>query len=711
MENLNNLTELIEQAAGKIPLLDPKDSGELKEFADLFKKMESALQTLGDCAQQPRIQIESLTRAGADQIEKLLQEDCQAAEQALADLSGFITGLQTLTETLLTDPGDTAPAPQAPAATVQEAPAEPANAEKQSPQQILIPPDDLPLVQDFIAESREHIESAETALLNLENQPDNEETLNQIFRGFHTIKGMAGFLNLTPINRLAHVSENLLDQARKRKLVLTGASSNLAFASIDLLKFMLKVLEDVISRNAPFTFPEALEPLIAQIQLAVEGKGQSEPAPVPMTPGQDAQLEPILKSDPEPGREQAQAPASSSASSSAAAAAQEKIKVSTKRLDDLVNMTGELAVAQLMISEEVNKTCHTDSDLFRKVALQSKIVRELQELSMAMRMIPVQGAFQKMARLVRDLSKKAGKEIDFQTVGEETELDRTIVDKITDPLIHMIRNSVDHGLETPQERTQKGKSPHGRIRLAAAHQAGSILIEIQDDGRGLNREKILKKAIEKGMISENHDLSEEDIFALIFRPGFSTAEKVTEVSGRGVGMDVVRKNIDSLNGKIQIASTPDQGTTFTIRLPLTLAIIDGQIVTIGSQRYIIPINSVVQSLRPATEQISTIQNRSRVVMIRGQLHPLIPLYKLFSVPDAVREPEQALLVVVGEGNKKCCLQVDDLQGQQQVVIKSLKGLGKIRGISGGAIMGDGQISLILDVPGLIELACNQSECP
>lgn len=687
MENLNKLTELIEQAAGMVPLLDPKDNGELREFADLFKKMELVLQDLDDCAQQPRIQMESLTRTGIEQVEKLIQEDCRASEQILSELSKFIADIQILSEALSVEPVKTASAPTTPA-----------QPEQKESQQIFIQADDLPLVQDFIAESREHIESAESALLSLENQPENEETLNLIFRSFHTIKGMAGFLNLTPINRLAHVSENLLDQARKRKLMLTGGSSNLAFASIDMFKSMLKDLEEAIGRNAPFLFPQTLDSLIEQIQLCSEGKGKIEAAPLPLAPQQDEKLEPMLKAN----------PSSAEGAGPSAAASQEKIKVSTKRLDDLINMTGELSVAQLMISEEVKHTCHSDSDLFRKVAHQSKIVRELQELSMAMRMIPVQGAFQKMARLVRDLSRKAGKEIDFQTVGEETELDRTIVDKITDPLIHMIRNSVDHGLESAEERIKKGKSSQGRIRLTASHQAGNILIEIEDDGRGLNRDKIIKKAVERGLIAENQDLQEEEIFTLIFRPGFSTAENVTDVSGRGVGMDVVRKNIESLNGKIQIRSTIDKGTTFTIRLPLTLAIIDGQIVSIGAQRYIIPINSVIQSLRPTPDQISTIQNRSRVVMIRGQLHPLLPLYQLFSVSHAVEEPDKALLVVVGEGDKKCCLQVDDLQGQQQVVIKSLKGLGKIKGVSGAAIMGDGQISLILDVPGLIELAQNQS---
>ena len=689
MKKQEKLTELVEQAAAKIPMLDPKDGGDLKEFSTLFKNLESALKDCTDGTEESRLRFQTLTQAGTEQIEKLLQKEIQDSEQALTDLSKSVTEMQALTESLFAEPAAQPPAPK---------PASEPAAQTEEPK--AIPEEDLPLVQDFINESREHIESAETALLELENQPDSAETLNQIFRGFHTIKGMAGFLNLTMINRLAHVSENLLDQARKGKLTMAGGNSDIAFTSIDMLKSMLKNLEEAIEKNAPVASPKNLESLVAQIQLCAEGKAQVELPAEKLNPEQDVKLEPMLK--------ETSAPAAAE-STKTSSSAQENIKVSTKRLDDLINMTGELAVAQLMISEEVNNACHTDSDLFRKVSLQSKIVRELQELSMAMRMIPVQGAFQRMARLVRDLSHKAQKNVDFQTFGEETELDRTIVDKITDPLIHMVRNSVDHGLETSDERKKKGKPAQGRIRLSASHKAGSILIEIEDDGRGLNREKILKKAVEKGLISENQDLPEEEIFALIFQPGFSTADKITDVSGRGVGMDVVRKNIESLNGKIQIHSVPDKGTTFTISLPLTLAIIDGQIVTLGSQRYIIPINSVIQSLRPLAEQISTIQNRSRVVMIRRELIPLVPLHQLFSVSGAIEDPTEGLLVVVGDGTKKCCLQVDDLKGQQQVVIKSLKGLGKIRGVSGGAIMGDGRISLILDVPGLIKLAQNQSD--
>jgi two-component system chemotaxis sensor kinase CheA len=312
-----------------------------------------------------------------------------------------------------------------------------------------------------------------------------------------------------------------------------------------------------------------------------------------------------------------------------------------------------------------------------------------------------------MARLVRDLSHKAEKKINFVTRGEETELDRNIVDKIADPLVHMVRNSVDHGIESTEERVKSGKNPAGRIELRAFHQAGNIVIEIEDDGKGLNKDRILKKAIENGLVDAGQQLSEDEIFKLIFHAGLSTAEKITSISGRGVGMDVVKKNVESLRGKIEIASTPGKGTIFTIRLPLTLAIIDGQIIRVGQQRYIVPINSIVQTLKPDKAQLSSVHRKGEMVMVRGELLPMIRLYKLFNTVPTSEDPTQGLLVIVEEESKKCCLMVDELLGQQQIVIKSLgDGLGIVKGVSGGAIMGDGMVSLILDIPGIMTLAQN-----
>jgi two-component system chemotaxis sensor kinase CheA len=574
--------------------------------------------------------------------------------------------------------------------------------------------EDAPLVLDFITEAGEHIENAESALLELENHPDDGELVNKIFRGFHTIKGMAGFLNLSDIQSLAHSAENLLDLARKNQLVMAGVNSDVAFESIDALKKMLSGLQSSLEAGAPITPFEPLPALLEKLKAAAEGRA-STAAPQPAVPQSasplpsaaktedlDKKLDGMLEDTSDAPKAKA---ASAAASASGSHATEDKVKVSITRLDSLINLAGELVIAQLMVAEQVNSSESFEHELARKVSHQGKIVRELQELSMAMRMVPVQGVFQKMSRLARDLTRKADKQVDFVTSGEETELDRTVVDKIADPLVHMVRNALDHGVEKAEDRVKAGKPPVGHVELRAFHQAGNIVIELQDDGKGLDKDKIVKKAVDQGLLEPGQEIPEEEAFKLIFHPGLSTAEKITSISGRGVGMDVVKKNIEALRGRVDISSAKGKGTTFTIRLPLTLAVIDGQVVRIGDARYIIPINAIVRSLRPTREQISTVQNRGEMVLERGELIPLVRLYKLLGTVPSTEDATEALIVVVEEDGRKCCLMVDDLLAQQQVVIKSLgEALGRVRGVSGGAIMGDGRVTLILDIPGLVELA-------
>jgi two-component system, chemotaxis family, sensor kinase CheA len=381
------------------------------------------------------------------------------------------------------------------------------------------------------------------------------------------------------------------------------------------------------------------------------------------------------------------------------------VKVTTTRLDALINTVGELVIAQAMVSQDITKMSGADQRITRNMSHMGKITRELQDLTMAMRMVPIQGVFQKMSRLIRDLARKSGKQIDLKLTGSETELDRNLVEAISDPLIHMVRNAADHGIEDITDRVQAGKTPQGHVELKAYHQAGSVVVEIVDDGRGLNKAKILAKARQAGLIKEDQELTEEETFHLIFAPGLSTAEKVTDVSGRGVGMDVVRRNVEALRGRIDITSVEGKGSTFSIRLPLTLAVIDGLVVKVGAERYILPITSIEQSIRPRREQLSTVQGRGEMCMIRNSLLPLCRLHTLFNVQPRATDPCAALLVLVQDGSRRCCLLVDELLGQQQVVIKSLgEAMAAVPGISGGAILGDGTISLILDVPGLIELA-------
>jgi two-component system chemotaxis sensor kinase CheA len=377
------------------------------------------------------------------------------------------------------------------------------------------------------------------------------------------------------------------------------------------------------------------------------------------------------------------------------------IKVDTNKLDYLVDMVGEMVIAQSLVRHDPDLAIGAKPRLGRNLSQLARITDEVQRTAMSMRMIPVGQLFQKTSRLVRDLSRKASKQVELELFGEETELDRNIVEDLADPLMHMVRNSVDHGIETPDERTRNGKPATARVTLRAGHQAGQIVIQVSDDGRGLNQAKILRKAVEKGLVSAGTQLTEAEIFNLIFHPGFSTAEKITDVSGRGVGMDVVRKHVQKLRGRIDVLSRLGEGTTFLLKLPLTLAIIDGLVVGVGEQRYIVPIFAVREMLKPPEDSISTLQGRQEMALVRGSLLPLVRLHQRFGVKPRFENPWDSLLIVSESGGRQFCLMVDELIGKQEVVIKSLgETMANIAGVAGGAILGDGRVGLILDLEGL-----------
>jgi two-component system chemotaxis sensor kinase CheA len=697
MNKENTLIQLVEQAACCVNMLGPSDLSDAGQLDEILAHIERVVHELGREPGPLMSQLEGAAADATQTLKQVLQQDVEDTSLALDTIAKAICSLQGLARKL-DEPEACAPAPSTAAEVAPEGPTGGEDDAASQAQAMTISEEDAPLVVDFITEAAEHIETAESALLELENHPEDGELINKIFRGFHTIKGMAGFLNLTEIGSLAHSAENLLDLARKGKLVLAAENSDMVFASVDMLKRMLAGLKKCVESGAPIATQDQLGVLLETLKAAAEGRTPAVSICRPQTKEDDEKLDGILE-------DKAETKKAASSGGAGHAAAEEKIKVSTTRLDNLINMTGELVIAQLMVSEEINTGAASVHELARKVAHQGKIVRELQELSMSMRMVPVQGVFQKMSRLARDLSRKGDKRVDFVTIGEETELDRTVVDKIADPLVHMVRNSLDHGIEPSEARVQAGKDPTGHVELRAFHQAGNIVIEIEDDGKGLDKDRILKKAIDQGVVEPGQELPDEEVFKLIFHPGLSTAEKITNVSGRGVGMDVVKKNIEALRGKIEISSTPGKGTIFTIRLPLTLAVIDGQVVSIGDQRYIIPINAIIRSLRPTAQQISSVQGRGEMVLERGELIPLVRLYRLLGAVPTEEDPTKALVVVVEEDGKKCCLLVDDLLAQQQVVIKNLgDALGRVQGVSGGAIMGDGRVCLILDIPGLVALA-------
>jgi two-component system chemotaxis sensor kinase CheA len=379
------------------------------------------------------------------------------------------------------------------------------------------------------------------------------------------------------------------------------------------------------------------------------------------------------------------------------------VKVDTAKLDYLADMAGEMVIAESLVRHDPELNGTKNPRLQRNLAQLKRITTELQKTAMAMRLVPIGPLFRRMARLVRDLSLQFGKQVGMETEGDEIELDRTIVEALADPLMHMVRNALDHGIEPPRERLAQGKSASARLTLRAQHQAGHVVIEIADDGRGLDREKIAAKAMQRGLIASAEGMTDGEVFNLIFEPGFSTAAQVTNVSGRGVGMDVVRRHVEKLRGRIEIRSAAHAGSSFLLKLPLTLAMIDGLVVGVGAEQYIVPLFAVREMFRPTEDTIWTVQQRSEMALVRDTLLPVIRLYRRFHVKPRSEDPRQSVLIVAESESRRFCLLVDELIGKQEVVIKSLGETFKnIPGIAGGAIMGDGRVGLILELDRLFK---------
>jgi two-component system chemotaxis sensor kinase CheA len=382
------------------------------------------------------------------------------------------------------------------------------------------------------------------------------------------------------------------------------------------------------------------------------------------------------------------------------------IRVDTDKIDRLINLVGELVITQSMLSDLGSRfELRQLPVLLERMAQLERNTREIQERVMGIRMLPIGTAFNRFPRLVRDLSAKAGKKIQLVLSGEETELDKTVIESINDPLTHLVRNSADHGLESPEERLDNNKPEVGTVRLNAYHEGGSICITVEDDGRGLNREKIIAKAVKQGLIAEHDKLSDDQIWALIFKPGFSTADKVTDISGRGVGMDVVKRNIESLGGTVSIKTTTGQGTTFTLKLPLTLAIIEGMTVRVGQETYIVPLLSILESIQPKQGWVKTVVGKGELINVRGSYLPVIRLHEVFSLQPEHTEPTKGILLILETEGERVAVMVDEILGQQQVVIKSMEqNFRKVEGVAGATILGNGTVGLILDVRGLVEIA-------
>lgn len=660
-----------------------------------------------------------------------LQRDLANGETPQLEVSGLLRKLGAAEDevdgpaedgmALQDEPDEAGSEPRASGPVAAESPEDPAEAPVSAAD---LSEEDRQILQDFVGESIENLGTIEVNLVNLEQDPGDLETMNSIFRPFHTIKGVSGFLNLGEINKLSHSAENLLDKARNGELLVGEGIIDLVLESVDTLKRMIGGVQEGLDSNGPLTSGVDIGPLVQKLEQVNEEQekwGDSRVGEILLRKGAITQEDldnGLEKQKSRPDRKLGEILLEEKKTESkeviSALRDQRKygkghvdlqVKVDTVKLDNMVDLTGELVIAQSMLRQNPYITGSNDQKLYHNLGQLNQITSSLQRIAMSMRMVPINSTFQKMVRLVRDLAKNSGKEVGLEMSGEDTEIDRNVVDELYEPMVHMIRNAVDHGLESPDEREAAGKERQGSVLLRAFHRGGNIVIEIEDDGRGLNREVILEKAVSRGLIPEDHNLTDAEICNLIFHPGFSTAAKVTDVSGRGVGMDVVKKAIEKLRGRVEINTRPGRGSTFVINLPLTLAIIEGMLVRVGRERYIIPALAILESFRPSREQYSTVEGKGEMIRTRGSLVPLVRLHRIFGVESDFERPWEGLVVSVEHEDKKMCLLLDELLGKEEVVIKSLGGgLRNIKGIAGGAILGDGRVGLILDMSGIYDVA-------
>ena len=611
----------------------------------------------------------------------------------------------------------------------------------------------------FFDESDEHLQDMEQLLMTLDVDAPDPEELNSIFRAAHSIKGGSGIFGFDALMNLTHVMENLLDKARNQEIQVTSDIVDIFLQTLDVLKDTLtaykeqtelpqeqidasiKVLEETLAnasgqvvagahdspeQNAEdetneiegFGFFDE-EETEAQVQSEnsaddIEGFGLFDDEATPTKATSDAEKKrdtskvdegfgffepenlPVKTESTQPAAPKQPIVKPVKTQPKAAAKEAASIRVDTTKIDAMVNLVGELVITQSMLS---NVGQEVEGQVGERLQLAidelQRNTREIQESVMSMRMLPVNMTFNRFPRVVRDLSSKLGKKVDLVIQGGNTEIDKSLIEKLVDPLTHLVRNSIDHGIESPEKRLEAGKSENGTVILSAEQKGSSIIIGIIDDGAGLNKARILEKATQNGL-AVTPDMPNSEIWQLIFQAGFSTAAEVTDVSGRGVGMDVVRRNIESIGGRIEIESSQGEGSAFYIHLPLTLAIVDGMCVSVGDQIFVIPLLNVIESFQPTASQVKTLGN-DKVLWIRDQYWPLVSLTQLMQVDDGITEPTQGIVVLLESSKKRYGVLVDSLVGQQQVVIKSLEQhYKKVAGIAGATIMGDGKVAMILD---------------
>jgi two-component system chemotaxis sensor kinase CheA len=738
--------KLLRQISLELAFVDPHAQKPAEELRRLVIELEQAVavhapQAIRDLAAAARSRVESSPGVAAT-----LDAD------AIVHLHDWQPRMQEAVIAWSREPESSGQqAPVSPPAQPAASPSEVPQARPQSPapaaraaaatELFSVLPDDADgeLMRLFCSESQDLLQDIEQGVLVLEERPDDKETLATVFRAFHTFKGNASVMKLAVIQRLAHELESLLDAARRGAHRLDRRAIDAILAGADIFKRFIDEMAGQIEGNGvgrQISLPVAA--VIDEVRALLSGQPQASapqaariatPAPVvsaAVAPQPVVVSAPAVITLPPPAAEISPAPMPAiimpadseqpaaarpaAAAASAGAGAAGLIRVDTAKLDGLIDLVGELVIAQSMVTQNSDLQAVASEQLARSLGQLRGISTELQRTALSLRMVPVRGTFQKMARLVRDLSGQVGKEIRLVLEGEETEVDRTLVEELGDPLVHMIRNAADHGIESPTDRVAAGKDSSGTITLRAFHKGGMVFLQIQDDGRGLSVSRIRGKAVERGLISAQESLTDREVLDLIFAPGFSLASTVTDLSGRGVGMDVVRRNIERLRGTIEIDSVEGRGTTFTIGLPLTLAIIEGLLVQVADQRFVVPTLSVRESFRPLPSMLSVVQGRGEMVTVRGTLTPLLRLANHLHIPSAVADPTQGIVMVLEAGQDCRCVLVDALVGKQEVVIKSLgETFQNQQEFAGAAILGDGRVGLILDTTALVRLKLKHGE--
>jgi len=591
------------------------------------------------------------------------------------------------------------------------------------------------IINDFIVETRESIESLDQNFIELEKSPDNLDLINGIFRTFHTVKGASGFLGFQELVDVAHKAEDLLNKLRKQEIKLSSSIMDVVLEAVDIIKVMLGQIEKGEKIQVDYSgiigrLEAVLNPKDSSREDAGNEKNKLGEILVEEEAISSKDLEKALNEQKEIklplgeiliqsnliNEDQLSGALAKQTSKAQTAASDQTIRVDIQRLDNVMNLVGELVIGRnrlLKINkqmEEIYGGSPILSTLRETTGHLDLVITDLQLAVMKTRMLPIGKVFNKFPRMVRDLSKSKGKDISLEIYGHETEIDKSVIEEIGDPLIHLIRNSIDHGIEAPEERIKRGKPRCGKIILRAYHEGNHIILEIEDDGKGMDEKVILEKAIKKGIITavDAARMSKKEIINLIFTSGFSTAEEVSEISGRGVGMDVVRTNILKLNGSIEIDSSVGCGSKIALKLPLTVAIIQALMVSLNSDIFAIPFASVNETIRINPKDIRTIDCKE-VISLRGSVIPIVRLDKEFDIASHIDEMEWRYIVVVSVEGKRYGLLVEGLRGKEEIVIKSLSDYSSgLKGIAGATISGDGKVVLILDVNMMINYLINRS---